>query len=135
MFHRLRKHRRLVSLALMVTLALWLSTVFAGCLRPAAPAAVADATPAAAAMEHHAHTAMPAMVVCPGGECPSMSGGNGPTLDQDALISSEPTSPLPAAVPALVLFLASAPWRLKPALSDTPRPGRSPILRFYALRI
>lgn len=132
MFHFLRKHRRPLSVALLATMAVWLSTVLASCLLPSAQSMSQMEVVAAADMQPH--EAMTAVPPCPQGVCAAMESDREPAGDHE-IVPATPRLPLAALLLTAVLFIAANPPRGDPFPPEPLLPKRSPTLRFYALRI
>lgn len=132
MFHFLRTHRRLVTLAALATLVVWLSAVLAGCLLPS-PHSMSPMG-ATVVPDVQVHEGMAAAPDCPQGICATMESDREPTGDQEAVPATSKL-PLVALLLAPVLFIAANPTRDGPKPPEPLLPKRSPALRFYALRI
>lgn len=133
MFHVLRQHRRLIGLAVLATLTVWLSAMLASCLTAPmqrAPAAVATAM---AGMEPAAMIGSE-MDECPGGLCATMQSDRELSAEHD-IVPAAPKLILLALFFAATLFALARPQRVDPSPPDPHLPSRSPLLRFYALRI
>lgn len=131
MFHVLRKHRRLGSVAIVAALTVWLSAVLTSCLlAPAQPMPQSTA----AAVESEAASASDDMGPCPGGVCATLQSDRDLAADHHAAPST-PKLLLVALFLAAVLFAVVRPRRDGPRPADPLLPKRSPLLRFYALRI
>lgn len=131
MFYVLRKHRRLVSAAVLVALGVWLSAVLGNCLLAPAPP-VLEAM--AAAASGTASDSLSNMGPCPGGLCATMQSDREIVADQEIV----PTAPKLLLVALLLVATLFAPVTARqgaPRPPGPPHPGRSPFLRFHALRI
>jgi hypothetical protein len=132
LFHFLRKYRRLFSIAVLATLVVWLSAVLVGCLLPSTQSMSASVAVTMVDMQPHAN--MAGTTPCPQGICAVMESDRELVADHEIVPT---TSKLILAAPflAVALFTVANPQRDGPRPPDPLLPGRSPTLRFYALRI
>lgn len=132
MFQTLRKRRRLLGIGILVTLTVWLSAMFAGCLLPGMQS-LSDMA-AVTMTDARSHAAMADGSPCPPEECALMQS------DRRLAAGSEvaPTVPKPLLA---VLILAVVILAVTDHRQGVPRPPAAllprhpPFLRFYALRI
>lgn len=132
MFHLLRKHRRLLSTAVLATVLIGLSAALVSCLLAAPHASAMPMVAAGHGVQ--LGEAAGSTAVCPDGACPLLQGDRQLTADH-AVVPAVPEPPLIALFLALLLVLSARRPQRQPAPHPWLPAKASPFLRFYALRI